>query len=87
MDSISKSTIKLVEKLKTERDEIRVQLHLAKEDLQDDWAGVEKKWQTIENKLAAAKQQVERSSDDVGEAVDVLAVELKQAYERIKSKL
>ena len=87
MDRINKSTIKLIEKLKSERDEMQLQLHLAKEDLADDWEAMEAKWETLENKLSAAQQEAARSADDVGDAVEILVGEIKQAYKRIKSRL
>jgi len=87
VDRINKSTIKLIEKLKSERDEMQLQLHLAKEDLADDWEAMEAKWETLENKLSAAQQEAARSADDVGDAVEILVGEIKQAYKRIKSRL
>lgn len=98
MDTIGKGTTKLVNRLKTERDELRLQLHLAKEDLADDWDRIEAKWDTLERKFDAAKDGVgsrleaaqkesAESGEDIRAAVDLLSSEISEAYQRIKSKI
>ena len=39
------------EKLKAQRDEMKVQAHLARAEFRDEWDEVEKKWQKAEQKL------------------------------------
>ncbi len=87
MDAKTNSLKHIVDKLKTERDELRVRMHLAKEDLQDEWTTLEGKWDKLEHKLSAAKTEVADSSGDVGLAAKALAFEIKQAYQRIKRSL
>ncbi len=87
MNTETSSLKHIVAKLKTERDELRVRMHLAKEDLQDEWSTLEGKWEKLEHKLSAAKKEAVDSSDDVGSAAKLLAGEIKQAYQRIKRKL
>ena len=82
------STIeKIIAKLTTERDELRVRMHLAKEDLQDEWEGLEQKWEKMEQKLAAAKDETRESSSEVGAAATLLAEEIRGAYQRIRKTL
>ena len=82
------STIeKIISKLKTERDELRVRMHLAKEDLQDEWKELEQKWEKMEHKLAAATDETRESSSDVGAAAKLLAEEIRGAYQRIRKAL
>ncbi len=77
----------IVAKLKTERDELRLKMHLAKEDLQDEWEEMEQKWAKLEPKLSAVKQEARESSEDIGSAVKLLTEEIRGAYQRIKQKL
>ncbi len=68
----------LVADLKQLRDEARVKAHLGSMALKDEWSGLEKRWETFE-----ARARLDRSARDVGAAFDLLAAELKAAYERI----
>ena len=42
---------KLSEKIKQYRDEARVQMHLAHEDVKDEWDDLEKDWERFRSKL------------------------------------
>lgn len=64
------------------RDEAKVQLHLASKDAQDQWQDLEGKWQEF-----AQKAELAKSGEGIMSAVEVLADELKQAYERIKKSV
>jgi hypothetical protein len=64
--------------LKNLRDEARVKAHLGSMDVQDEWRKLEGKWENFE-----ARAKLDRSARDVGAAVELLASELKAAYERI----
>jgi hypothetical protein len=68
----------LVADLKKLRDEARVKAHLGSMDVQDEWQKLETKWGNFE-----ARAKLDRSVKDVGAAFDLLASELKAAYERI----
>jgi hypothetical protein len=64
--------------LKQLRDEARVKAHLGSMALKDEWDELEKRWESFE-----ARAKLDRSAKDVGAALDLLAQELKAAYERI----
>jgi hypothetical protein len=64
--------------LKQLRDEARVKAHLGSMEVQDEWRKLEGKWENFE-----ARAKLDRSVKDVGAALDLLASELKAAYERI----
>jgi hypothetical protein len=68
----------LVADLKQLRDEARVKAHLGSMEAQDEWRKLESKWENFE-----ARARLDRSAKDVGAAFDLLAAELKAAYERI----
>lgn len=69
---------KIVADLKALRDQARVKAHLGAMEAQDEWQKLESKWETFE-----ARAKLDRSAKDVGAALDLLASELKAAYERI----
>ena len=77
----------LITKLKQERDELRVQIHLAKAEAKDEWEELERKWEVVENKLAALKRETKDASKDIGAALGVLSEEIANAYKRIRKKL
>ena len=77
----------LITKLKQERDELRVQIHLAKAEAKDEWEELEKKWEVLENKLVALKRETKDASKDIGAALGVLSEEIANAYKRIRKKL
>ena len=77
----------LIGKLKQERDELRVQMHLAKAEAKDEWQELEKKWEILENKLAALKRETKDASKDIGAALGVLSEEIANAYRRIRKTL
>jgi phage-related minor tail protein len=78
---------RLIANLRQQRDELRVQMHLAKADAQDEWQKLEKKWQQIEVKLERAGAEARESAGDVGTAVELVAKEIGRAYDRIRKAL
>ena len=53
---------KLVGDLATQRDELRVQLHLLKAEAQDEWEGLEKKWQHLESRMGRVGDSAKTSA-------------------------
>ena len=81
----------ILDKLRQERDEIRLRLHLGKADLKDEWAELEKKLKHLEARVAeaaeSARQGARKTSREVGATFGVLSEELGEAYRRIRSRL
>lgn len=77
----------LLETLKQQRDELQLQAHLARANARDDWELLEKRWQQLEHKLAAAGKEARDSSSEVGSAIKLLADEVAAAFKRINNKL
>lgn len=73
-----------LEKLKTHRDELRVQLDLGKKEVEDAWEEANGKWSRLEGHLARLKDEGESALDDVGEAAELLVDEIKKGFERIR---
>jgi predicted nucleic acid-binding Zn-ribbon protein len=78
---------RLVQRLRTDRDELKVRLHLASREIQDEWRELEEKWQHIEPKLAALKDKTKTSAHDIGEATREVSNEIGKAYQRLKKSL
>lgn len=72
---------KIFAELRTLRDQIRVQLHLAKAEIRDEWE------EELEPKFEEAERKLEETAEDTRQAVNVIAEELMEAYRRIKSRL
>ena len=75
----------LKEKLATERDELRVKAHLAKMDAREEMEGMEGKWDAFKEKMSEI--ELSEVSEDVREAADKLAEELREGYEKLKNKI
>lgn len=75
------STLKgFMEELATARDELRLQLHLATKEAEDEWSELTKEW----DKFLTANQ-FEKSADEVGDAARDLGLKMKAAFDRMKS--
>lgn len=75
------------QRLKTERDEINVRMHLAAADVRDDWHELEKRWEHFQAKSRQVKAAAAESAEDVGAALELLAAELRAGYARVRSRL
>ncbi len=78
---------KLVEDLKQQRDEINVQLHLAKAEVRDEWDTLEVKWEEVKGKMAGVNEAATQTKESITSAAALLVEEIKQGYERIKKTL
>ncbi|HRP87442.1 MAG TPA: hypothetical protein PLS34_07975 [Gammaproteobacteria bacterium] len=77
----------VVEKLRRERDELKLKMHLGKAELKDEWEALERKWERLEGRMEGAAEEAREASREVGAAFGVLADELGEAYRRIRAKL
>lgn len=87
MSDVKEQMTKALEHLKQQRDELQVQLHLAKADAKDEWARLEAQWDEIKPKLEAAREEVGKTAESVGAALGMAIDELKKGYERLRSRL
>ena len=72
----------LVDQLKQKRDELRVQMHLASKEAQDEWEELEEK---MTHFTATAK--LGKTGEGVGDALGQLGHELKKGYDRVKQAI
>jgi chromosome segregation ATPase len=87
MSDVKQQMTKALDHLKQQRDELQVQLHLAKADAKDEWARLESQWDEIKPQLEAAREEVGKTAESVGAALGLAIDELKKGYERLRSRL
>lgn len=69
------------------RDELRLQLKLAKADARDDWRRLEDTWQRVEEEIKRIGDHSKEPVKDMGAAARSLIGELKHGYARVKAQL
>jgi hypothetical protein len=89
---VKKDTVEdLIEALKQQRDELKVQMHLGSLEAKDEFAALEEKWEHWSSEAKAQskpmREVIADSAKNVGSAVDLVLDEVKQSYERIKNQL
>lgn len=77
----------LVETLKTERDEIKLKLHLASMDVKDEFDTVDQKWDLVTQKAADIADDAVEVSEDALAKAKLVGEELKETYQRIRARL
>lgn len=79
----------LIEELKQKRDQLRVQIHLASKEVQDEWEDLEKKMDEFagDAKKFADDAKLKETGSELGDALKNVGHELKKGYERIRDAL
>lgn len=65
--------------LKQKRDELKLKLHLAGKDAEDEWEELMGEWHKF-----LSTSQLDKSAEEVADAAKELGLKLKQAYDRHK---
>jgi len=69
------------------RDELRVQSQLGKAELRDRLHELERRWRRLESRFDGIRKDARGDAEDVRDAVHLLARELKEGYEHVRSRL
>ncbi len=69
------------------RDEVRLQLHLANAEIQEEWQRVEVKWNRLEGEFERLKDRAARPTRAIGHGFDTLAHEVAEGYRRVGAAL
>lgn len=77
----------LVSDLQQQRDELRVQMHLAKTEAKEEWENIERKWHSVESRFDDLREEASDSAGDIGAALGLLAEEIEKAYKRLRKQL
>ena len=72
----------LISDLKQKRDELRVQVHLASKEAQEEWQELEQKMDDF-----VSKADIDRTGEGIGDALNQLGQELKLGYQRIRDAI
>jgi hypothetical protein len=75
-------------KLKQERDELALKIHLGKKEAADEWETLEAKWHEVTaRKMPPAQDAIDETTVGVGLALELAAEELREGYEKIRKLL
>ncbi len=69
------------------RDELRLQAHLFKADMKDEWQELEKKTARIRHTLRPVQKAAEETLEDVGEATGLLIDSVFDGFKRLRDSL
>lgn len=78
---------RVLDELRTQRDELKVKLHLAKAEARDEWEKAEKKWEHLRAKLDVVGREAADTGSNVLAATKLVAREIKDGYDRIRTLL
>jgi len=78
---------KLVDKLKAQRDELKLKAHLGSMEAKEEFAEAEKKWQQVKIKAAEIADDAVDTSEEYIDKAKIVGNELKDAYLRISERL
>lgn len=90
---ITETTEKTTEKTTFEtlallRDELRLQMHLAKAELRDEWnQKLEPRFWELKSRLDRIEEASAETATEMGSAAKLLINELREGYERIRKSL
>ncbi|MGI9350163.1 MAG: hypothetical protein ACR2O3_01260 [Rhizobiaceae bacterium] len=73
---------KIMKELQQRRDKLKLQLHLASNDAEDEWEELMSEWGKF-----LSRSELDKSADEVGEAVQQLGLKMKAAYDRMKKAI
>ena len=74
----------LVDRLRQERDELRLKLHLGTAEARDEWDKVEARWAEVEARMPQVKAELKDSGQNLRAALDMVTEEISSRYERIR---
>lgn len=77
----------LTSSLKQDRDELKLQLHLLKKEMQEEWDRLEEKFVDLNARLEPSKHALEKSSENLWESLKLVGEELRDGYRRIRNSL
>ncbi len=87
LDAIKQEVDSLMQTLKTERDELKLKIHLAEAEARDEWERLEPVWQRFHEKAQDVGSTAVDASHEVGAAAQLLGNELAEGYVRIRDAI
>lgn len=83
MSEVKERVGDIVAKLREERDEVKVKIHLAKMEANDEWHELENKFEHLEAKTKELAGASADASKDIGAAVKLLAGEIRDGFKSV----
>ena len=87
MVELSEQLEKELDNLRRVRDELRVRLHLGGAEVRDQWEKLDRGWQHLEGRMKVIGSESDVVAKEIGETLHVLAEQLRDGYERVKTVL
>ncbi|MGR9053099.1 MAG: hypothetical protein ACU84J_10660 [Gammaproteobacteria bacterium] len=87
MMEILKDIEKLTDKIKQERDELQVQLHLGGMDAKAEWVKAEEKWHEFAGKAEQIKDDTVETTEELVSSIKIVGEEISEAYRRIVERI
>jgi len=76
-----------LDKLRTVRDELRLQIHLGNAEARDRFAKLEKSWKTMEGHVRSLESGTRSDRARIAEAAKALAHEIAEGYRHLRAML
>lgn len=77
----------LVEKLRRQRDELKLQSHLFKAEAREEWDKAEARWKKLQARSGQARDAAGDVGEDIAGAVKNVGREIRDGYEKIRKTL
>ena len=77
----------LIQRLKQERDELGLKIHLGQKDMQDEWNRLQARLTELNERYAPLKEAAAESAEGVWESLKLLGEEIKTGFDRIRKSL
>lgn len=87
MSEQSNALEEIIKKLKQERDELKVKMHLASMDAKDDYDRISGKVDQLTDQYEPVKDAVEETAENVFSALGLVADELKEGFQRVRKSI
>lgn len=79
--------LKEVKSLEQLRDELRVQTHLFKAEVKNEWKKIEQDWKILKRELRPTKEAAHKSKSEIKRSTQQLLKSLKAGYRRVKQAI
>ena len=87
MSDTRKKLDELVNTVRKERDELKLQIHLASLDAKDEYERLSKKCDRLADEYQPVTEAVEKTADNMVSALGMVADELKFGFQRVRQAL
>ena len=78
---------RLIQQIKQQRDELRLQVHLGSQELKQEWEKLDERLAELNQRYQPLKDAVEESTDDVWDAMQLVGSEILDGFSRIRKSL